>query len=179
MKVRSDFIDRTGRRFGKLVALRSMRDGRGKAGFWCQCDCGSEKFITGGNLRKAKSCGCDYLAAQLRACWRHGHSGRPEYNVFATLKQRCENQNSEKWPAYGGAGIECRFRDFEHFFAEVGPRPSSKHSIDREDNFGHYEPGNVRWATPSEQQRNKRRRVAPLSFRDYPAMVSAPLSFGA
>lgn len=179
MKVRSDFIDRTGRRYGKLLALRSMRDARGRAGFWCRCDCGIEKFMTGGNLRKSKTCGCDYLAAQLRGHWRHGHSKRPEYNVFATMRQRCGNPNSEKWENYGAVGIECRFHDFRDFFACVGPRPSPKHSLDRIDNFGHYEPGNVRWATPSEQQRNRRRRVATLAFRDYPILVASPLSFGA
>jgi hypothetical protein len=179
MKVRSDFIDCTGQRFGKLVALRSARDDRGRSGFWCRCDCGTEKFITGGNLRKGKSCGCDYIAAQLRACWRHGHSRRPEYNVFCTMKQRCGNPNSEKWANYGALGVENRFRDFEHFFACIGPRPSPKHSLDRIDNFGHYEPGNVRWATASQQQRNRRRPVASLAFRDYPAMVASPLSFGA
>lgn len=179
MKARKDFIDLTGQRFGMLVVLEPMRSSHGYAGFLCRCDCGIEKFMTGGNLRRpAKSCGCDYINAQLRSHYRHGRAHSAEYNVYATMKQRCGNPNSEKWPAYGGAGIECRFRNFEHFFACVGPRPSSRHSLDRIDTFGHYEPGNVRWATPSQQQRNRRPRVASLSFRDYPAMVASPLSFG-
>lgn len=81
-------------------------------------------------------------------------SKSPEYRVYCRAKQRCRSNDKN----YGGRGIEFRFNSFDEFFAEIGRRPSSEHSIDRINNDGHYEPGNVRWATLSEQARNKRDR---------------------
>jgi hypothetical protein len=75
------------------------------------------------------------------------------------MKSRCFNPNHTAFRYYGGRGITVceRWRDsYENFLADVGPRPSDKHSLDREDNDGHYEPGNVRWALPKEQARNER-----------------------
>lgn len=94
----------------------------------------------------------------------HGHTiGKPtpEYYAYNAARQRCLNPNNDAWDNYGGRGIEFRFNSFEEFFAHIGPRPSAKHSLDRIENDGHYEIGNVRWATASEQQRNQRHR--PLS----------------
>src|SRR5262249_1148114 len=78
----------------------------------------------------------------------------PEYTAFQGLRQRCTNPKSNVYHRYGGRGIECRFKTFEEFFDHVGRRPSSDHSIDRSENNGHYEAGNVRWATQAEQMRN-------------------------
>jgi len=80
----------------------------------------------------------------------------PEYIAYADAKGRCTNPKHQAWENYGARGIEFRFRSFAEFILEVGGRPSSKHSIDRINNDGHYEPGNVRWATASEQQFNRR-----------------------
>ena len=81
-------------------------------------------------------------------------SETPEYHVWQSLKQRCSNPSAQYFPRYGGRGIENRFRDFAHFIGTVGRRPSSKHSIGRIDNNGHYEPGNVEWQLPIPQARN-------------------------
>ena len=81
----------------------------------------------------------------------------PEYRAFVMAKSRCTNPNVKSWTDYGGRGIEFRFTSFEQFFAHIGPRPTPKHSVDRIENNGNYEVGNVRWATRSEQEKNKNR----------------------
>lgn len=85
-------------------------------------------------------------------------SETPEYRSHAHAKGRCNNPNDTKYADYGARGIKFLFASFEQFFAELGPRPNGK-TLDRyPNNEGHYEPGNVRWATPLEQAQNRRNR---------------------
>ena len=80
----------------------------------------------------------------------HGMRGTPEYTVWRSMVQRCTSPTSLQWKNYGGRGIAvCPewVADFAAFFAYVGSRPSPRHELDREDNNGNYEPGNVRWVT--------------------------------
>jgi hypothetical protein len=82
----------------------------------------------------------------------------PEHTAYIGAKSRCTNPNVKQWKNYGGRGIEFRFKDFPEFMQALGaPRPSPKHSLDRINNDGHYEPGNIRWATQKEQCNNTRR----------------------
>jgi hypothetical protein len=93
---------------------------------------------------------------------KHGQSNCPEYRRWTAMKMRCLNPTVPCFKHYGGRGIQvCERwrRSFAEFFADVGPRPSPKHTLERLDNNGHYEPGNVRWATYAEQMRNKRGNV--------------------
>lgn len=154
-------INITGHRFGRwLVVARAPS--RGRCSMWlCRCDCGIEREVMTQTLRngQSSSCGCYSREVASQTCLSrktHGMRHSPEYSVYCGIKRRCENQSEETYPRYGGIGTECRFISFEDFFDAVGRRPSSKHQIDRIDTFGHYERGNVRWATTIRQARNKR-----------------------
>jgi len=88
-------------------------------------------------------------------------SKTPEYRAWVAMRQRCYNQKYRKWGDYGGRGIVvCKewLESFNSFYLHVGDRPTSRHSLDRIDNSGNYEPGNVRWATWDQQANNRRPR---------------------
>lgn len=88
----------------------------------------------------------------------HRGTGTPEYRIWDTMKQRCNNPKHKKFPLYGGRGIKicARWDDFASFLSDMGPRPSPRHSIDRIDGDKGYSPDNCRWATPKQQARNVR-----------------------
>jgi hypothetical protein len=92
----------------------------------------------------------------------HGHTigykRSPEFVAWDAMVQRCTNSKHPSYPIYGGRGITIcsEFLDFETFIKEAGQRPSPEHSLDRIDNNKGYEPGNIRWVTRKEQQRNMR-----------------------
>lgn len=152
-------IDLTGKRFGRLIVIeRSDKPGSGHQPKWkCKCDCGNEKTIFGASLRNndSRSCGCRN-GENLKT---HGLSNRPEYKIWKSMIARCENPKCSRFSDYGGRGIKVckRWREnFQNFIDDVGFRPSEKHSIERVDVNGNYEPLNCKWATDIEQARNKR-----------------------
>lgn len=157
-----------GKRFGKLVVVERRGTGKRRAAVWlCKCDCGQERLLETGplNAGRVRSCGClknEMSAKRLRGntlALTHGKNRTSEYRAWQGMVDRCEYPQTSSYPHYGGRGIaicaEWR-RSFEAFFRDVGPRPTPQHSIDRIDVNGNYEPGNVRWATATDQQRNKR-----------------------
>lgn len=89
---------------------------------------------------------------------RKGNRGHPLYHIWVNMHQRCENPRKDGYQYYGGAGVRVdpRWNDFPTWLADVGERPSPRHSLDRIDPWGNYEPGNVRWADVVEQRANRR-----------------------
>jgi len=76
--------------------------------------------------------------------------------LFWGARNRCSNPRDKAFKYYGARGIEFRFKSFEEFVEALGPWPGPGYSVDRKNNDGHYEPGNVKWSTKSEQMRNRR-----------------------
>jgi len=160
--------DLTNQRFSLLTA-KSFAFTRGGHAFWiCKCDCGGQALYQAHTLKKyARGCKECRNARNAASKTAHGHSGSrrdgnkpvptPEYNSYTAAKKRCNPNNASFRKRYAGRGIEFRFESFEQFLAEIGPRPKGK-TLDRINNEGHYEPGNIRWATPKEQQANRTKR---------------------
>jgi len=152
--------DVSGQEFGNLIAITptSKRDGRRGVIWKCQCKCGNfceaslNVLMYGGK----KSCGC----LPKGFFKTHGMSvNSPEYRAWVSMKSRCYDPNFVDFERYGGRGIKVcdEWRDsFENFYADMGPRPSKEHSLDRyPNNDGDYSPINCRWATSIQQHRNK------------------------
>jgi hypothetical protein len=148
------FVDLVGRRFGKLSVARYL----GSSRWSCLCDCGRESAVNGQRLRegKTRSCGCGIAQSNKRRT-KHGMYRTRAYRIWHSIRQRCENPNNKTYPRYGGRGIKLcdRWQSFGNFIEDMGEPPEGM-SIDRIDGDGDYEPGNCRWATPTQQQNNIR-----------------------
>ena len=156
-----------GQRFGRLVVGEATLK-YGRKAWECTCDCGNRVTARANDLRRGmvKSCGCLKVDRITRLRRTHGETvgGRhsPEYGIWGAMIQRCTNPNNKNFHHYGGRGIQvCQpWRDgFRAFLADMGRRPSSRHSIDRIDPDGNYEPGTCRWATQSVQVANRRKKT--------------------
>lgn len=124
-----------------------------------RCDCGVTKEIGSCEWGKTKSCGCKLAELGRAAATVHGGVNRPEYNIWKLIKRRCGSRNDSRYESYGGRGIAmcARWRaSFAAFLADMGARPSPRHSVEREDNEKGYEPDNCIWATALQQAANRR-----------------------
>lgn len=168
-----DMLNLSGQRFGRwTVTTEGPRRGKYVRRWSCRCDCGGEGLVSQSNLLRgvSKSCGClmrDVTAARNRASAKHGHASNaagnkpsPTYRSWVAMMVRCTWKKHPAYDRYGGAGIKVceRWQDFSLFLADMGERPGLDRSLDRIDGTLGYEPGNVRWATRSEQNRNRKPR---------------------
>lgn len=159
--------DLTGKRFGKLTVLSLAGKTRGGAGSaWeCKCDCGEVTFAIGSRMVNGskRSCGCNkgnWSKNGRAICYIDGHHSwtsmirrcRPDYFKREDYFDRGISVCKEWMPGNRGEG-------FRRFISHIGPRPSCGYSVDRIDNDKGYIPGNVRWATGSEQIKNQRKRA--------------------
>jgi hypothetical protein len=154
-------VEMTNRRFGRWVVLREIGRNERKDVLWfCRCDCGSEKVVLGGSLRKgaSKSCGCITKERLTKHGDRNPHATTKAYRAWHSMIQRCRNPNGRDWKDYGGRGITvCPAwqASYVNFKKDMG-EPQLGRSLDRIDTNGDYEPSNCRWSTAEQQQNNRR-----------------------
>lgn len=153
-----NFIDLTGKRFGKLVVLGLSDTSTPNLKRWeCICDCGNKKIIQGNNLHSGntKSCGC--------LIEHHGLRKSKLYGVWNTMKNRCLNPNVKCYKSYGGRGISVcdewknSFTKFSEWSFENGYKEGL--TLDRIDVNRNYEPSNCRWVDMKTQNNNRRNNV--------------------
>jgi hypothetical protein len=164
-------VDRTGARFGLLTAIeptyRWLSSGRRMPAWKLKCDCGNEVVAMTVNLTKGKhmSCGCQRAASATKTKGSLGVWAMPEYRVYRQMLDRCYRENAPNYPWYGAKGVEVcdRWRHGEDgrtgflcFYADMGQRPEGL-TLERDNPFENYNPGNCRWATWAEQGKNRRR----------------------
>ena len=156
------YVKLIGKKFHLLTVkeISNKRDRKGRTLLLCECVCKNKIFVYGQRLTSGhtKSCGCWRRDRRIRANTTHGKCRTPEYSAWCNMKNRCYNKNVDRYDSYGGRGIcVCkRWRNsFQNFYADIGPRPSPTHSIERKNVNKNYSPTNCVWIEKKYQSRNR------------------------
>lgn len=159
-------INLVGKKFERLTVISFVgRNIHKQRLYECLCACGNIVIVVSGSLTQGNthSCGCFKLDRISEVKTIHGESHKTkEYEAWKGIIKRCYNTKTTQYKDYGGRGVTVcdRWRhSYENFLADMGRAPSSKHSLDRKENQGIYEPDNCRWATKIEQMNNTRRNI--------------------
>lgn len=159
-------IDMTGQKFGRLTVIAEGGKTKSRNTMWvCRCDCGNiTSPINGAFLRDGHttSCGCLKREKTVSRSTTHGKRNTRIYRIWHDMKTRCHYPKNINFPDYGGRGISVcdewrsSFVAFYDYVSQLPHFGASGYTLDRINNNGNYEPGNVRWATSVEQRHNRR-----------------------
>lgn len=163
---RGKIKDLTGKRFGRLAVLAITNKRINRHVVWeCLCDCGNKHFVQSNSLLsgKTQSCGCFMTESRGMARITHHQSNEKIYVVWQGMRKRCFSRYHKNYKDYGGRGIVVcdewneSFQAFYDYVSQLPHFGEKGYSLDRINNDGNYEPGNVQWATQKEQMNNTRK----------------------
>ena len=150
--------DMINKKFGYLTVLKKTKYRKhDRVMFLCVCKCGNETYANSSDLKRGRKRSCGCLKSKNNAT--NNRSSHPLYKTWISMKYRCYNKNEKRYTDYGGRGIKVCDRwleSFDNFYEDMGDKPTSKHSLDRIDVNGDYEPSNCRWADTFMQAQNTR-----------------------